>query len=186
MIAQFKENEVRDTGVVNKGMFEQVKRLFNSGQTELAGELAISLLEVVLTGEYSSNDFTVQLVMDNHEIIANKHIEEYDKKIEASRIARAEKLDLYKIAEMLEKNFTQQQMANVLNITQGAVSKRINILNNEYPDIKYSNYSKYSSNDNDNDNVNDNDNDTCSTPSSWACSPNPLPEAQSKEDKFKF
>ena len=186
MIKAFKENEVRDTGVVNKGMFEQVKRLFNSGNPELAGELAISLIELVLTGEYSSDDFMVQLVMDNHEIIANKHIKEYDKKVEASRVAKAEKLELYEIAKMLKNGFTQEQIAKVLGITQGTVSKRIKLMRAEYPEINYSNYSNYSSNDNVNDNDNDNDNEisSCHKGTIGAVPQTPYQEQTEKEFKF--
>ena len=169
MIKQFKNNPVRETGVINKGMFEQVK-LLHGQDPRAAGELAISLMEMILTSDFSSDDFMVKFAMANHSIVAEKNREKYDKKVEASREARIENLKLVEIAEMLAAGMKQVEIAAKLGESKQVISNRVKTLRENYPEIleaaKESQSQKSQENqvnqtydnvnDNDNDNVNDN------------------------------
>lgn len=188
MIREFKDHPVRDTGVVNKGMFEQVKML-HSRSPEAAGELAISLIELVLTGDYSSDDFMVDFAIANHKIIVEKNQEKYDNKVESKREYRKTELKLEEIAAMLNQGMKQKDIAAKLATTQGNISKRIAIIRTEYPELlldENSKYSKNSSNDNVNVNVNDNVNvdDFSRTPCELGETPKP-PKSSSKP-QFEF
>jgi hypothetical protein len=55
---EFKDLPIRDTASIMKGQFEQVKMLYKENP-QLAGELAISMMEQALCLDYSSTDFTV-------------------------------------------------------------------------------------------------------------------------------
>lgn len=164
MIKEFNDVPIRETGIINRGMFEQIKKLHSSNPA-LAGELAISLVELVLTGAYSSDDFTVDLVLTNHKIIADKNADKYDKKVEAKRNEKIEKLKLDKIAEMLAQDMKQKEIAEALGETKQTISYRVNVLRTEFTELldKYkaalSQKSQISQMyENVNENVNDNNN----------------------------
>ena len=53
MIKEFKDNPTRDFGNVYQSMLSQIKKRYEK-DPEQAGELAISFIEFVLTGEISS------------------------------------------------------------------------------------------------------------------------------------
>ena len=175
MINRFKDSSIRDTGVINKGMFEQVKMLYLQDK-EKGGELAVSLMELVLTGDYSSDDFMVQFAIANHNVIVQKNQQTYDKRVEAGKQARIEKLQLEKIAEMLAEGRKQTEIAATLNESKQVINNRVSILRTDYPELldeakeAFSQKSQKSKEnqtyDNDNDNVNDNVNDFSSSPSS--------------------
>ena len=55
MIPYFKDNEVRDTGIIHNAILDQIKLLYDDNP-EMAGELAISAIELVLTGDMSTNN----------------------------------------------------------------------------------------------------------------------------------
>ena len=134
--------------------------LFNQGQQELAGELAISLMELVLTGDYSSDDFIVAFAIANHGIVAKKNKDKYDKKVEANRRARMEKLKLQEIAEMLNNNASQAIIANTLGENATTINYRVKIIREEFPELlnkntknpKNTKNTKNPKDDNDNDN----------------------------------
>ena len=62
MIELFKETEMRNSGVIYNSTFEQIKQLYEV-DPEKAGELAISAIELVLTGEVSSDDMMVSMLL---------------------------------------------------------------------------------------------------------------------------
>ena len=190
MIERFKETEMRDSGIIYQSQFEQIKKLYAQNK-ELAGELAISAIELVLTGEYSSNDFTIDLLLTQNKVIVDRDKEKYDKKLEAKRAKRIENMELDKIAEMLNNGATQKIIADTLGISTSTISDRVKVIRTDYPDLlknpknpkNPSNPTYDNDNDNVNDNVNDNDNaflsskEKSSPPSSesWGCAPNPQP-----------
>lgn len=166
MIEKFKENEVRETGIINKGMWEQVKMLYQQGNVEVAGELAISLMEIVLTGDYSSDDFLVEFAMKNHGIVVEKTRNNYEKKIKANRAKQIDKLELVKIAELIAKGYTQASIAKALKESAATISYRVGVLRNDYPELleeatqkNQKNQKDYNDNDNDNEDEDEDDNE---------------------------
>ena len=62
MIKEFKDNPYKQpSGIVVQGMMEQIKLLYQK-DPNAAGELAISFIEEVLTGDHSSDDFMVEFL----------------------------------------------------------------------------------------------------------------------------
>ena len=55
MIEYFNDVEVRGSGVIMSSVFDQIKKM-HAMDPEMAGELAISAIELVLTGQFSSDD----------------------------------------------------------------------------------------------------------------------------------
>jgi hypothetical protein len=192
MIRQFKETEMmRDSGIIYKSQFEQIKKLFSQNK-ELAGELAISAIELVLTGEYSSDDFTVDLLLTQNKVIVDKDKENYEKTLEAKAQARIKKLKLEEIAEMLNNGVSQKIIADTIGESQRVVSYRKGIIEKEFPEMlndftKITQITEITLYDNDNDNDNDNvpslsSKEKSSPPSSesWGSPPKPPANSYSK------
>ena len=130
MIKEFKENEIRASGIINRGMFEQVKMLYQDNP-EIGGELAVSLMEFILTGDFSSDNFMVKFAMANHKEVVVKNQERYDAKKEAKQ--EAIESGLREIAELLNAGMKQVDIARKLNMQPPNVSKKVAKIRKEFP-----------------------------------------------------
>lgn len=164
MINEFKDNPTRESGVIVHSVFEQIKMLYEQDKQK-AGELAISAIEMALTGDISSDDFTVKLVLKNFEVITEKNHQKYDKKVEVQKQSRIDNLKLVEIAELHSQGMKQAEIAKQLGFkNQQDVSYRLKIIREEFPylinkeNTKIQKIQKVHTNDNINDNDNNNDN----------------------------
>ena len=134
MIEQFKDLEMRKSGLVFNGTFEQIKKLYEV-DPEKAGELAISAIEFVLCGEISSDDMLVQLMLEPIRPINESNNVKYDLKVESARQKKIteQKLDL--IADLSRKGFRQREIADRLGLTQQMVSYRLGVIKSSYPEL---------------------------------------------------
>lgn len=73
MIANLKNTEARDTGIIYKSGLEQVRKLYPIDPI-LAGQLSIAIQELTLTGEISFNDITIELALENLKAIVKNTI----------------------------------------------------------------------------------------------------------------
>ena len=135
MIKEFKENEARKSGVIYNSTFDQIKMLYDNGQKELAGELAISAIELVLTGDISSDDFTVKLVLQNMKAINEKAQEKYDKAADAKKEKKKKDMKLEEIAELSKSGLKQSEIAEKLNTSQQVISYRLGVINADYKEL---------------------------------------------------
>lgn len=134
MIEQFNDIETRNSGLIYDSTFNQIKQLY-AMDPELAGELAISAIELVLTGAISSDDAMINLMLEPmRKINANNHIK-YDNKVENSRQKKINELNLMQVAEMMNAGYTQKQMGERLNMTQQNISYRVNVIRTKYPEL---------------------------------------------------
>lgn len=129
---EFKDLPIRDTASIMKGQFEQVKMLYKSNP-QLAGELAISMMEQALCLDYSSTDFTIQLVLKNYENIVEKNADRYDAKKFAAE--EAKKDALRPIADRLRLGMTQVQISKELGIPKSTVGDRVKKIREKYPEL---------------------------------------------------
>ena len=166
MIEKFKENEARKSALIYLSNFEQVKELYEDDK-EMAGELAISIMEMALTGEISSNNKIIRLMLKNFEVSAENNKQKYEARKRNTKQEKAEKYNLYEIAEMLNEGKTQAEIADALGISRQTVNRRLNeMIRVNYPELLCSNgkmsndVKQCKNNDNDNDNDNDNESDS--------------------------
>ena len=198
MIEKFKENEARKSALIYLSNFEQVKELYEDDK-EMAGELAISILEMALTGEISSNNKIIKLMLKNFEVSAEKNKQKYEAKERNTKQENAEKYNLYEIAEMLNEGKTQAEIADTLGISRQTVNRRLNeMIRVNYPELLCSNgkmsndvkQCKNNDNDNDNDNGNDNgnvlENSTSNEVSSPASSDDETEQQNYEEEDMKM
>ena len=198
MIEKFKENEARKSALIYLSNFEQVKELYEDDK-EMAGELAISILEMALTGEISSNNKIIRLMLKNFEVSAEKNKQKYEARERNTKQENAEKYNLYEIAEMLNEGKTQAEIADALGISRQTVNRRLNeMIRVNYPELLCSNgkmsndVKQCKNNDNDNDNDNDNgngnvlENSTSDEVSSPASSDDETEQQNYEEDDMKM
>lgn len=161
MIKSFKDNEGRDSGVIYNSTFTQIKKLYEKDPV-MAGELAISAIELVLTGEISSDDFMIEMLLENIKVVNEKNHNKYEKKVQSQKQKRIEDLKLAEVAELHKQGLKQVQIAERLGLKQQDISYRLGIIRTDFPEL-LDNFTKNTKNtknttyDNDNDTVNDND-----------------------------
>lgn len=198
MISKFKNNGARKSALIYLSNFEQVKELYEDDK-EMAGELAISIMEMALTGEISSNNKIIRLMLKNFEVSAEKNKQKYEARERNTKQENAEKYKLYEIAEMLNEGKTQAEIAIALGISRQTVNRRLNeMIRANYPELlcsdgRMSNDVKQcKNNDNDNDNESDNgngnvlENSTSNEVSSPASSNDETEQPKKEEEDMKM
>lgn len=195
MINKFKNNGARKSALIYLSNFEQVKELYEDDK-EMAGELAISIMEMALTGEISSNNKIIRLMLKNFEVSAEKNKQKYEARERNTKQETAEKYKLYEIAEMLNEGKTQAEIAIALGISRQTVNRRLNeMIRVNYPELlcsdgRMSNDVKQCKN-NDNDNESDNgngnvlENSTSNEVSSPASSNDETEQPKKEEEEMK-
>ena len=168
MISKFKNNEARKSAVIYRSNFEQVKELYEDDK-EMAGELAISIMELVLTGEVSTDNKYIRLMLKNLEVSAQNNKLKYEAKENNTRLEKIENYRLDEIAEMLNQGVSQAEIAKILGVSRQTISRRLNeMIRPEFPELlgineQVSNGVKRcqnNENENDNGNVNENENES--------------------------
>lgn len=135
MIDNFKDNPMRDSAVIYKSVFEQIKKLY-SKDPEKAGELAIAAIELSLTGDISSEDFYIDLMLQDTKYLVAKNKERYDRKIEAKRQKAFEEGCYADIANLFLAGMSQKEIGEALGgIPQQTISYRLKVIREEYPEL---------------------------------------------------
>ena len=134
MINEFKDNEIRKSGLVYRSTFNQIKKMYEQDPM-LAGELAISAIELVLTGEISSDDRQIDMLLEPNKEVNQKNIDSYNNKVEAVRQKRITDLKLAEIAKLHREKWIQKNIAQHLGLSQQTVSNRLNIIRKEFPEL---------------------------------------------------
>ena len=135
MINNFKNNEMRDSGIIYQSTFEQIKKIHEKDPV-MAGELAISAIELVLTGEISSDDFMIDVLLENMKVINGRSQKKYETKKQTSQESKIKKLKLDEIAALYKEGiYTQDQIGKRLGETQQTISYRLSIIRSEFPHL---------------------------------------------------
>ena len=134
MIEQFKELNARNSGVVYNSTLEQIKKLYEA-DPELAGELAISAIELVLCGDISSDDVMIDMMLTTIKAINDSNAIKYETRVENTKQKKAREMKLYEIAEMLRQGYKQREIGERLNLSQQNVSYRVGVIRSSYPEL---------------------------------------------------
>jgi predicted transcriptional regulator len=128
VIKEFKNNAVRDFGNVYQSMLSQIKKRYEKDPVQ-AGELAISFIEYVLTGDISSDDDIIEGFVEGYKATTKKSQDKYDAKVAATKDA------LKPIADMYNQGMTQADIARVLGVQPPAISKKMNTIRTQFPEL---------------------------------------------------
>lgn len=134
MIEIFNEVEVRNSGVIYSSLLEQIKRM-HAVDPDKAGELAISAIELVLTGQMSSDDIMVDMLLQPLLAIRDKDQDKYEQKTQAARNKKIEDMKLREIAELYMQGCSQAQIGERLGIKQQTISYRLTVIKTNYPEL---------------------------------------------------
>lgn len=134
MIQNFKDTTIRKSGVIYNSVLEQIKKMYPSDPVK-AGELAISAIELVLTGEISTDDLMIDVALQALSIQRDRDEDNYNQKEQITKIKKIEDMKLDKIAELYSQKISQKRIGEMLGISQQTISYRIGIINKQYPEL---------------------------------------------------
>lgn len=134
MIEFFNEVPTKNTGIIYNSTLEQIKKL-HAVDPEKAGELAISAIELVLTGQMSSDDVMIDMMLTTIKAINDSNAIKYETRVENTKQKKAREMKLYEIAEMLRKGYKQREIGERLNLSQQNVSYRVGVIRSSYPEL---------------------------------------------------
>ena len=134
MIKEFKDVETRKSGLIYRSTFNQIKKLYDKNP-QLAGELAISAIELVLTGDISSDDDNIDMYLEVNKEVVQKNFDAYDAKVENDRRNKIAKYQLDEIAKLHMANYTQKAIAQQLKLSQQTVSNRLATIRKDFPEL---------------------------------------------------
>ena len=134
MIEMFNDVEVRSSGIIMSSVFDQIKKM-HTMDPEMAGELAISAIELVLTGQISSDDAMIDMLLAPAKVINDHNVQRYEIRKEGSKNKKIKDMKLDEIAEMLKKGMKQREIAERLHISQQTVSYRMGLIRTSYPEL---------------------------------------------------
>ena len=134
MIEQFNDVEVRSSGIIMSSVFDQIRKM-HVMDPEMAGELAISAIELVLTGQISSDDAMIDMLLAPAKVINDHNVQRYEIRKEGSKNKKIKDMKLDEIAEMLKKGMKQREIAERLHISQQTVSYRMGLIRTSYPEL---------------------------------------------------
>ena len=138
MINYFKDNAMRNSGVIYDSTFEQIKKLY-AKDPQTAGELAISAIELVLTGDMSTDDGMIDILLEPLKVQRKKDKVRYDQKIEAQKMQKITSQKLDEIAALVNAGVKQSLIASRLGLTQQTVSNRLKTIRLEFPELLQAN-----------------------------------------------
>lgn len=134
MIEYFNDAEIRNSGVIYSSTFEQIKKLYTV-DPEKAGELAISAIELVLTGQMSSDDVMIDMMLTTIKAINDSNVQKYETRVENSRQKKIREMKLAEIAELLSAGWKQREIGEKLGLSQQNISYRIGVIRAQYPEL---------------------------------------------------
>ena len=145
MIKEFNEIDVRPSGIVYQSSLEQVKKLYFRDPMR-AGELAIMILEVTLTGQHSSNDVDLDIMVETSKAVAAKDKQRYEDKTAAKETKQISDLKLDIIADLINQGYSQVKVGEVIGEKKQTVNYRLSVIRSKYPHLLNESKSQTSTN----------------------------------------
>lgn len=129
---EFSDKQMRKSGVVYSSTLQQIEMLYKQDPMS-AGELAISLLELVLRGEYKTDNFTVNLVLKQMEEITARDADKYAAKEKNAK--EYKKIRYQKIAELYLQGKKQNEIAEILGKDKSTISRDMAVIRKDFPEL---------------------------------------------------
>lgn len=134
MIKQFNNVECRESAIIYQSNLEQIKKLYTTDPV-MAGELAISVCEMALTGQCSTDNGMIGIILENFKVSSNKNKAKYDNALEAKRQKKIKDQQLDRIAVLLDSGKNQIQIASILGVSRQTINTRIGVMRKEFPEL---------------------------------------------------
>ena len=131
MIKEFNNLPVRESGIIYDHTLNQIKEFYNV-DPNLAGELAISAIELVLTGETSTDNEVIKIMLKPLEKKRDVDELNWTKKTVSKQEKQIVDQKLDQIANLINKGYKQREIAERLGLTQQTVSYRMKVIKDKY------------------------------------------------------
>ena len=133
-MGKLKDLEMRNTAVIYSSMLSQIRKLYERDEVQ-AGKLAISALELVLCGEFSSDDLTIELILEPFKTLTKRNQTKWENVKESKNESRVEKLKLKQIADLFLEGLKQDKIAEKVGVSRQTVSNRLKLIRQEFPEL---------------------------------------------------
>lgn len=134
MITDFNLDACRDSAVIYSSVLEQIEMLYED-DTELAGEFAIAAIQTVLSGDTTTDNKMIKVMLKQLQQSALKNQERYELSRESKREYKAKDLRLDEIAELVNEGMSVREIEQQLDIPKSTVSYRFGIIKKDYPEL---------------------------------------------------
>ena len=134
MITDFNLDACRDSAVIYSSVLEQIEMLYED-DTELAGEFAIAAIQTVLSGDTTTDNKMIKVMLNQLQQSALKNQERYELSRESKREYKAKDLRLDEIAELVNEGMSVREIEQQLDIPKSTVSYRFGIIKKDYPEL---------------------------------------------------
>lgn len=134
MINEFDFENCRDSAVIYSSVLEQIEMLYED-DTELAGEFAIAAIQTVLSGDTTTDNKMIKVMLKQLQQSALKNQERYELSRESKREYKAKDLRLDEIAELVNEGLSVREIEQQLDIPKSTVSYRLGIIKKDYPEL---------------------------------------------------
>ena len=134
MITEFDLDACRDSAVIYSSVLEQIEMLYED-DTELAGEFAIAAIQTVLSGDTTTDNKMIKVMLKQLQQSALKNQERYELSRESKREYKAKDLRLEEIAELVNEGLSVREIEQQLDIPKSTVSYRLGIIKKDYPEL---------------------------------------------------
>lgn len=128
-------SDCRKSGVAMRSYLETVYMMEEQQGRTQAGELAIALLETMLSGDCATDDGLIRMLTVSAREITTSAAEKYDKKVSNYKSKKRDEQQLDEIAEMLNHGFTQKEIGEQLDIKRSTLSDRVATIRRDYPEL---------------------------------------------------
>lgn len=134
MIEKFNNAAARRSGVIYNSLLDMIKKVHMSDPI-LAGELAESAIELVLTDQMSSDNPMIDAMLTTLKAVNDVNVEKYNAKLESSRQKKKVENRLAEIAALYNQGLSQKEIGVKLGISQQAVSYRLRTIREEFAEL---------------------------------------------------
>lgn len=127
--------EIRNSAVIYQSNLIQIRKLQASGKSELAGKLAIATIEVALTGETTTDDLMIELMLEQYKAQADKNADKFDRTVESKRQGIIDKQGLREIADLMNEGYKQIEISKKLGVSPSTISDRVKKIRRDFPEL---------------------------------------------------
>ena len=133
-MSKLKDLEMRDTAIMYSSILKQIRKLYEIDEDK-AGKLAISAIELILCGDISTDDLTIDLMLEPIRTLTEKNKAKWESVKETRAESKVDKLRLKEIAEMYLDGVKQDKIADKIGTSRQTINNRLKIIKAEYPEL---------------------------------------------------
>ena len=133
-MGKLKDMDMRDTAITYSSILAQVRKLYEIDE-EKAGRLSIAALELVLCGDMSTDDITIQLMLEPIRSLTEKSKAKWETIKENRAESKLDKLKLKEIAELYLQGIKQDKIAEKVGTSRQTVNNRLKMIKTDYPEL---------------------------------------------------